>query len=668
MVTPPDQPSACAIPAPPAATAAEPPSDLAWRVGGGSIATLGVVLLAWALTVDVPRATGAFFGDGATYYCLTHSLAQDFDFEYRREDIQRVWREYQTGPEGLFLKRGRDVQGVSFTAQFPFVRLETANDSDAARLYYAKSFIYPLFAAPFVRVFGTNGFLVLHALLMTICFACAYAFLVARSHPIAAVLFAAVFLFISATPVYLAWLTPDFFNLAAVLIGYFFWTYKEVAAESVTVCPGPWRSKWLLGPRSDVVAVVLLGIATFSKPTNVFLVIPIVILALWRSQWRRGLVIGAVFTLIAGGLFAWNIAITGEWNYQGGDRRTFLGELGGFPFQNERTFDSVGVGRATNQIPLEVLTSRDALVQVFRKNLGYFFVGRHHGFVPYFFPGAVAMALFLFARTRRRAWQWLTLAAGLGSAVFLLLYMPFTYSGGGGPVANRYYLSVYPVFLFLTPPMASIVPAVVAGGIGALFTAQLVTNIFYVSIHPAEHAKHFPYRWLPAETTLVNDLPINHEPARSRQPLGGKPPVMAYFLDNNVFDRETDAYWVRGESRSEVLLRAPSITEQRDGQPVVRPFLMPRMEVQLETGDVPNRVRVDTGVDEQVVEIPPHDRRTVIVRMGAGTPYRRDPWLPTNYVYVLSIESETGFVPVFHSTNPDTRFLGVYVRLVPLYE
>ena len=54
-------------------------------------------------------------------------------------------------------------------------------------------------------------------------------------------------------------------------------------------------------------------------------------------------------------------------------------------------------------------------------------------------------------------WQWLTLAAGVGSAVVLLLYMPFTYSGGGGPVGNRYFLGVYPVFLFLVPPLQTAV-------------------------------------------------------------------------------------------------------------------------------------------------------------------------------------------------------------------
>ena len=649
--------------------ASVPVDDLPWRLGRAATATLGVVLVAWALTVDFPSAAGAFFGDASTYYSLTHSLAEDFDFEYRHEDVVRVWREFPSGPEGIFLKRGRDVQGLSFTTALPFIQVDGPIDWDTTRLYYAKSFIYPLFAAPFVWLFGTNGFLVLHALLMTLCFSCAYAFLVARSSPIPALLFATVFLFVSVAPVYMVWLTPDFFNLAFVLFAYFFWLYKEVVVESTTVCLGPWRRKWLMGTRSDVVAAVLLGITTFSKPTLIPLVAPVLALFALRRQWLRGLLVGSVFTAVVVALFAWNVAITGEWNYQGGDRKTFYGIYGGFPFMNDRaTFDTVGEERATDRVPIEVLTTRDAFIHVFRNNLLYFFFGRHHGFVPYFFPAAVAIVLFLLARKGRRGWQWLTLAGGLGAALFLILYMPFTYSGGGGPVGNRYYLAVYPVFLFLTPPLTRAVSSVVAAGISALFTANLTFSPFYVSVHPAEHPKEYPYRWLPVELTLVNDLPVNVTPSKSRQPLGGTPPIMAYFLDDNAYLRETDAFWVRGESRTEVLLRAPIASEMRDGQEAARPLRVARMEVQLETGPLANRVTIDTGADEQVVEIPPRDRRSVVVRMPEGLPYRRDPWLPTNYVYLLSIASESGFIPMFQGGGGDVRFLGVFVRLVPQYQ
>jgi hypothetical protein len=246
--------------------------------------------------------------------------------------------------------------------------------------------------------------------------------------------------------------------------------------------------------------------------------------------------------------------------------------------------------------------------------------------------------------------------------------MPFTYSGGGGPVGNRYYLAVYPVYLFLMPPLASVVSTVVAAGVSGLFTANLTFNPFYVSVHPAEHPKRYPYRVLPAELTLVNDLPVNFTPAKSRQPLGGAPPLMAYFLDDNAHLRENDAFWVRGESRAEVILRAPIVMEMRDGQDVARPLRVPTVEVQLESGPVPNRVTIDTGAATQMVDIPANDRRSLVVAMAQGVPYRRDPWLPTNYIYLISIASESGFIPMFQGGGRDSRFLGVFVRLVPQYE
>src|SRR5688572_23908138 len=174
--------------------------SFAWRLGASTTAAIGVLLVTWAISLDVVKASGGgFFGDAATYYTLGHSLASDFDFTYQRDDLVRVWEEFPTGPEGLFLKRGRDAQ-----------------------LFFAKAYIYPLLAAPFIRLFGTNGFLVLHALLMTLCFACAYSFLAARSHPVAALIFAFAFLFVSLVPIYMVQLGPDFFIFAIVLIAFFF--------------------------------------------------------------------------------------------------------------------------------------------------------------------------------------------------------------------------------------------------------------------------------------------------------------------------------------------------------------------------------------------------------------------------------------------------------------
>lgn len=621
--------------------------SLAWRLGASTAGAIGVVLIAWALSVDFVKASnGGFFGDGATYYTLAHSLADDLDFEYQREDLVRVWKEFPSGPQGIFLKRGADHH-----------------------IYFAKSFIYPLFAAPLVWLFGTNGFLVLHAVLMTLCFLCAYAFLAARSHPVAALMFAGAFLFISVTPVYMVQLAPDFFNFAIILFAYFFWCYKEVAGPIAPASLGSWRTIWLLSPRSDVVAAILLGIATFSKPTHLGLVAPLLVSALMRSQWRRCVIIGSVFAVMTAGLFAANVAVTGEWNYQGGDRKSFYSaEGGGFPFQAEhQTFDTVGLGKVGGGVLTEVLTSRDALVDVFRHNLAYFFIGRHTGFALYFLPGMMAMLLFLAATRDRAMWQWLTLAAGLGSAIVLLLYMPFTYSGGGGPVGNRYFLGTYAVFLFLVPPLQTAVPGLLTMALSALFVAPILSNPFYAATHPGEHSKSGLFRWLPIELTMVNDLPVNVTPSRTRQPLGGTPPVFAYFIDDNVYNREGDKFWVKGESSADLLLRAPISIETTAVVAPRRSLRIEKLMVHLETGPKPNRVTVATNGDTRVVEMPASSQQSFELYMPAGVPYRPDPRFPTNYVYRLTISSSTGFIPMFENGSGDSRFLGVMVRLVPHY-
>ena len=621
-----------------------------WRLGASATAAIGVVLTAWALSVDFAKASGGFAGDAATYYTLGHSLAHDLDFEYRRDDLVRVWEEFPSGPEGIFLKRS------------------------GGRIYYAKAYIYPLLAAPFIRLFGTNGFLVLHALLMTLCFACAYAFLAARSHPVAAVIFAFAFLFVSLVPIYMVQLGPDFFIFAIVLIGFFFWCYKEVAGPALVAPAMSWRTRWLLAPRSDTVAAALLGVATFAKPTNIGLFMPLLVSAALRKQWARAAKMSVVFGGVVIGLFALNIALTGDWNYQGGERKTFYGAgdgtfTGGFPYQNEaNTFDSVGQARVGGG-SFGVLFTRDALLEVFPHNLGYFLFGRHTGFAVYFLPGLMAIILFMAATRDRAMWQWLTLAAGVITAVVLLIYMPFTWSGGGGPVGNRYFLGTYGVFLFLVPPMQAAASGLLTMGLSALFVAPLISGPLFASRNPAEHAKTGLFRWLPTELTMVNDLPINTGPSsRFRQPLGGTPPILGYFIDDNVFNREGDAFWVRGESTADILLRARIQTEaDAAGVEMARSLVIEKLTVILESGPKPNRVVISTGGDRRIVDMAPSSQQTIELAMPHGMPYKYDPRFPTNYVYMVSISSSTGFVPMFENGAPDSRFLGVMVRLIPTY-
>ena len=628
----------------------------------GVLATTAVALvcLGFAVSVDYPRTAKAFKGDEATYYSLTYSIARDGDFTFQRQDLIRVWEEF-SGPDGIFLKRGSNVD-FRRSSTFPFFVIERTPDSARGRLYYGKSYIYPLFAAPFVWLFGTNGFLVFHALLLTLNLLLASRYLVARgSSPRLAAGFASVFLFASVTPVYFVWLTPELFNVTLVLAAFFLWSYKRIAPP-LELATG--LERFLRSPRSDYAALVLLGIATFSKPTHILLTLPIGATALFAREWRRLALMIVCFSVVVVGLFGLNAITTGEFSYQGGDRKTFYGATTGFPFANTwETFDNRGRSVATDAVPFDILLHRDT-APVLAWNLLYFTVGRYSGLLPYFFPGLVAAALFVARRHERKSWQSWVAAGLLFGAVALMCYMPYTYSGGGGPVGNRYFVSFYPLFLFLMPAIRSVWPIVIGLAVGTLFTAKILLNPFYSSFNPGDHAKAGPLRWLPIERTLLNDLPVSADAERARRPLGGSPPIQAYFMDDNAFLPEGDGFWVRGESRADVLLRAPLTrgADERDVSLRVR-----ALSIEVTNGGAANRVVISGGWDRVRLDLSPGEVRTVQVSAGSSVPYKPARY-PTSFVYGLSVSSSAGFVPFLHdSSNPDSRYLGAHVRVVPIY-
>jgi hypothetical protein len=625
-----------------------------------------LVYLGVAASVDFARAAGGFKGDEATYYSLAHSLAQDGDMAFQRRDLVRVWEEFP-GPEGIFLKRGAKIEGVSVQGAWPFVVFEKSPDPARSRLFYGKAFIYPLVAAPFVWLFGTNGFLVLHALLLAACVGAGYLFLRARgSHPGWAAGFSTIFIFASVVPLYYVWLMPELFNFAVVFLAYFCWAYK--LASPPEGLAGPVEG-FLRRPASDVVAAALLGIATFSKPTHLLLIFPILALFVWRREWRRTLATGLVFGALVVLLFGANFVITGEANYQGGEfgRRSFYGSTG-FPFANTwETFDNRGVVLTTDQVPTDILFHRHTLT-VFGWNVMYFIVGRYSGFLPYFFPGVVAAGYFLLGGATRRerlGWQWLVLAGLVGGAVAFLIYMPYTYSGGGGPIGNRYFISFYPLFLFLMPAVRGPRVPLVALGIGALFTAKLLVMPFQASFNPGEPSRSGPLRLLPIELTMVNDLPVSADPDRSRQSIGGNPPLSAYFVDHNAWPPEDASFWVRGAARADVILRAPTIAGADERR---IPLRVRTLQVEITNGLAPNRVTVSSGFNRHTVDLAAGEVAAFDLAPASGVPYRPSIY-PTNYVYPLTVRTAAGFAPFLEDPagSGDSRYLGARVRVVPVY-
>ena len=298
----------------------------AWRLGAASTAMLGVVLLGWALTVDFPKLS---------YGVLRRRghLLQPRPQPRRRLRLRvpargsraRVARVPERARRHLPEARPRPRPAPA-TARRRSCTSTRGPTPTRPRLYFAKAFIYPLFAAPFVWLFGTNGFLVLHALLMTVCFLCAYAFLVARSHPVAGADLRRA-RSCSSRSCRSTWCgsTPDFFNLGAGPA----WLFLLVLQGSRRRRParrGAARDRrWLLGAalrrgrrglarhrdllQADAHAADAAAAGARSRCGG----------SGARGARRRAGVRARSWSA----LFALNIAVTGEWNYQGGERKTF---------------------------------------------------------------------------------------------------------------------------------------------------------------------------------------------------------------------------------------------------------------------------------------------------------------------------------------------------------
>ncbi|HEY7511539.1 MAG TPA: hypothetical protein VIG50_14855, partial [Vicinamibacteria bacterium] len=297
----------------------------------------------------------------------------------------------------------------------------------------------------------------------------------------------------------------------------------------------------------------------------------------FRESLRRGAVLAG--TVVA--LFGLNKAVTGEMNYQGGERKTFYGTL---PFEAHGvTFGNSGQWMTTDQLgPL--VEGRDEATrrtgparaaseyrEAFWRNLGYFWAGRFGGALPYFAPAVLALLAFLLAGPRDRA-GWLAVAALGVSWLFYIEMIPDNWYGGGGTVGNRYFLNLLPLALFLVPrgrewPVA-------AGG--AALSAVLLWPVWRAplahSLRPGDHAARAAFTLFPPELTMLNDLSVFTEPWRKKQPYGDtegdahkKWPAdpkayYLYFLDGGTKGRASqegvEGFWIEPGARAELVLRA----------------------------------------------------------------------------------------------------------------
>jgi hypothetical protein len=613
------------------------------------LAVVCAALVVASLAVDLPRAAqGEFWGDGATYSAMAWSLARDGDVRYEAADLERIRAEYPGGPSGVFLKRAAGGITLDAAAGFPWLRRVRA---DEGRLYYAKSLAYPLLAAPLVALFGTRGLTLANGVLLALALTLATATLRRRGLlPGPALAVAVSLLLLTVTPLYVVWPTPEILGLALATAGLWAW-----AADR------------------PLLAALLFGVAGYLKPPNLLMAAPLGLAPLLprgadsfsqdlgrriAEALRRGLVMCAA----AAALYGVNAAMTGEWNYQGGERKTFYGR---YPLDaNGTTFDTAGFWMTTNQLgPLVAgrddskvsersgpARRRTELVETLAANLGYFWFGRFGGAFAYFLPAVAALLVFLLLGPRDRA-GWLALLAVVLSWLAYIWIIPDNWYGGGGTVGNRYFLNLLPAFLFLVPaarwrwlPLAGVAGLVT-------FLAPILAQPIHHSLRPGVHAARASFRALPAELTMLNDLSVFTETWRKKRPFGfvgnpGRPAdpdaFFLYFTDDGTYGEEEWAghagFWLRAGRPAEVIVRAFDLA------------LVDRIVVRLTGGPLGDTVDVRLGWHRERVRLGPGERRDVELRAGRGLPYY------DTYLHVLQLRSRRG------AGLSDGRQVGTFVE------
>jgi hypothetical protein len=438
----------------------------------GSRAVLGLLLaatLAGAATFD-RRSWPGLVGDEATYLLQAQSLAWDGDLRYTRRDHDRFVEQWGSRPEGLILQSGDGGRTLS----------------------YAKPASYAFWIAPFVRLSPTRGAAVANALLLAFA-AVAAARVLERRLGGAASLWVACWIFASVAFAYVFWAHSDLFLMSLAVI-----------ALSLTYGA---RDE---NPRRAVIAWIavgcLLAVIATARPFYGVLLFP-VLLAIPQGRRRLGasavLVAGAV--LLAASFFA-NLAETDAWTPYGGERMSF-DSRGGFPEVELSAADwraQIDSRGSRTWRPADELDARQSAWNVL-----YFFAGRHVGVLPYFLPLLLGLLAF-----RRGEGRGLLVAAVLAAVAAFLVTRPFNFYGGGGAIANRYFLPLYPALWFAAGRPARASWAVLAAVLAAPFLWPLwkEPRAFFLDAEGGyRYVSDFARRFLPYETTQSHLKPAGRE-------------------------------------------------------------------------------------------------------------------------------------------------------------
>jgi len=563
-------------------------------------------IIFFSFATDLPRRQNkGFFSDESGYFSIIQSLAYDYDIRYERKDLLRIKFDFPPGPVGFFLKK-------------------LAND----RYYFAKSFAYPLIAAPFYRLFSFRGILLCNGLMLFFCLLMAYYLLKHYHPPQKSFAFALTFILASITPIYIWWMTADLFNFFVMFGGLFFFFY-------------PFQRRWLF-----YLSGIFFSFSVFSKPWNAAAIAIIYAILLYRKEWRRFILLSLVSVLIFSGLAAFLFLQTGQLNYslfQGGERRSFIA---GYPYETQEPPQDAFY-RGSDMSFDGFWKKYDNSPHMAAINLFYYFFGRFTGMFIYFVPAFFVLVLFFFQR--KVPDDWFVLAAIITAILVFTQLAADNYFGGSGSVGNRYFFNIFPLFFFLGFKNRifkyAFVPAIVA----LVFLSGIYLDGHYYSTTPRYAGLSFPIRLFPPEKTQYLSLPTNENPrAFGRVIHDGDRTYQIYFINDNYHAIEGEYFWTIADLSLELFLAAPQAVKE--------------FRVELRSGVASNPVTF--GIE--------HKRKRAI--LDKEKPYIaifkqiKGLKVKGQYIYHIKVKSDryrNGYAEI--PENPDKRSLGVQVHIGVVY-
>ncbi len=567
--------------------------------------SLALFLILFPLGIVRPGWPPTLKADEPAYFAMAQSLAYDLDIRCELQDVRRLVNSYP------FL---------------PINNLILMSDDGWETVYYGKPYVFSLLAAPAVRLFGEHGMIAVNMLLLVAMIWMGATYLSRFNSWSIALLFSVGFFVLSAAFVYVFWLQPEILNMFSIAACLFLAFHRPEARPRAA--GGRWELLRILGSGA------VLALAVYNKPVFAAMGLP----ALWLIYRRRGLKSAGAWIAAA----ALSLGLLAGLGYAlSGHPTAYLGAARG------------GVRLTDPQDPEDYLERLRAVAEVredenfnawswifhvpkiepesYLENVGYFLWGRHTGLLLYTPLAALAFLLFLL-HTPRSSERWVVVGSAAIVALFFLSFIQFNWHGGGGFVGNRYFINVYPAFLFLATRLRPNWTLPAGFAVGAIFLGPLVFTPFGAPVpNPTlqAHTRNFPFRELPLELSIKRNVPgYDGTNLYGLRMLGRVDQV-------RTSDAKPGRIWIQGGAPAEIHLLS---TRQ-----------LGSLLFEVQTLAAVNDVRMRLGADEKIVTFGagPWERKTkTVVELEPGG-YDR---ISHNggervYVYLLDVETSTGTFP-----------------------